>query len=62
MSDPVEEEVNFEAAEDFLRQARQAYVAGDRERYRAAAYLVAVALNMTGIGAIRLHTEHLKTT
>lgn len=56
----VDDDVNFEAAEDFVRQAREAHAAGDKERYNAARYLVAVALNMTSISGVRLHTGHLR--
>lgn len=62
MSAGIDEVVNFEAAEDYLRQAREAHQAGDVERYIGARYLLAAALNMTGAGTIKLHTEHLKAS
>lgn len=62
MSDAIDEAVNFEAAEECLRQVREAHEAGDVDRYISARYLLAVALNMTGTGDCRLHTGHLKAS
>lgn len=52
--------VDFESAEEFLRQARAAHQAGDRTLYIAACKLVAVALYMTETAGVCLHTRHLK--
>ena len=62
MSGAIDDVVNFEAAEECLRQAREAHEAGDVDRYIGARYLLAVALNMTGTGDIKLHTGHLKAS
>jgi hypothetical protein len=62
MSVSIDENVNFEAAENWLRQAKDAHAAGDVDGYIAARYLLAVALSMTGAGDFRLHTEHLKAS
>ena len=58
----IDEDVDFEAAEDCLRQAKEAHACGDVDRYIAARYLLAAALNMTGLGEARLHTAHLKAS
>lgn len=62
MSSSFDEDVNFEAAEDWLRKAKEADAAGDADGYVRARYLLAVALNMTGTGDIKLHTGHLKAS
>lgn len=60
---PIDDEVNFEAAEDWLRKAKEAHAAGDVERYMESRYLLAVALNITtGVHVSRVHTGHLKAS
>lgn len=62
MSESIDDVVNFEAAEDCLRQVKEAHAAGDLERYITARYLLAVALNMTAAGNSKLHMGHLKAS
>lgn len=62
MSTSIDEDVDFKAAEDCLRQAKEAHACGDVDRYIAARYLLAAALNMTGLGQAKLHTAHLKAS
>jgi hypothetical protein len=52
--------VDFDNAELFLRKAREAHDRGDDNEFNAARYLLAVAMGLTGLSAIRLHTEHLR--
>lgn len=58
----IDKDVNFEAAEDWLRQAKEAHAAGDVDRYISARYLLAAALNLTGLGQATVHTAHLKAS
>jgi len=52
--------VDFDSAEAFLKIAREAHESGDRQRYMAARRLIAVALDLTDMSGVRLHTEHLR--
>lgn len=54
--------VDFDNAELFLKKAREAHARGDDREFDAARYLLAVAMGMTGLSAVRLHTEHLKAS
>lgn len=52
-------EVDFAAAETFLKQAREAYEDGDRTRFIAARKLVAIALRISE-GPSGLRSAHLR--
>lgn len=52
--------VDLDAAEIFLKQAREAQQAGDRVKLVAARKLIAVALGLTDGPAGILHTKHLR--
>lgn len=63
MSASFDEDVDFEAAEGWLRKAKEADAAQDADGYIRARYLLAVSLNMTGgLGDVRMHTAHLKVS
>lgn len=53
-------DINFDAAEIFLRQAREAFETGDRVCFIAARKMVAIALQLDGGPPVRIHTSHLK--
>jgi hypothetical protein len=50
---------DFDAAEMYVRMAREAHAAGDGQRFTAASKMVAVALCMTDEPACRFHLGHL---
>lgn len=51
---------NFDAAEIYLAQAKEADAAGDENRCRAALYMMTVALALSGPSP-RIHVGHLKS-
>jgi hypothetical protein len=51
---------DFKGAEELLRVAKEAHERGDEKESVAARYLVAVALNLTELSGLRLHTGHLR--
>lgn len=53
-------EINFEAAEMFLRQAKEAHANGDQVTSFAARKMVAVALHLSDGPPVDIRTSHLK--
>lgn len=52
--------INFEAAEMFLQQAKEAHESGDELKCFAARKMVAVALHLNEGPPIDIRTRHLK--
>jgi hypothetical protein len=52
--------IDFESAELFLQQAREAHQQGDATKCMAARKLVAIALNLTDGPRPAIQTAHLK--
>lgn len=59
MSEQTTEGPNFEAAEMFLAQAKEASAKGDEARCKAASRMVMVALDLSDASP-RIHLGHLK--
>ena len=53
-------EINFEAAEMFLKQAKEAHETGDQVKCFAARKMVAVALHLGDGPPVDIRTSHLK--
>ena len=53
-------EINFEAAEMFLQQAKEAHASGDQVKCFVARKMVAVALHLAEGPVIDIRTKHLK--
>jgi hypothetical protein len=54
-------EINFDAAEMFLREARQAHEQGDKIKCLAARMMVTVALHLSAGAPVDIRTNHLKS-
>lgn len=58
MSDQDDDHIDFDAAERYLRTAREAHEAGDHPKFVAARKLVAVALHLTESPMPKLQPQH----
>ena len=54
-----EEQIDFDAAEMYVRMAREAHASGDKSTCAAACKMVAVALCLTEQPSPRFHLGHL---